>query len=135
MRTSPRTSTVTGSASSPGSPSMVPMACETSSPAVPSPRVINCVSRPRVYRAATASPSSFGSTLNRSTSCPIRRASDAVHVVNSSPENTLSRLSIATVCGTSPSTAPPATFPVGESGSICSGCSVSHSAMPRTSRS
>jgi hypothetical protein len=68
-------------------------------------------------RAATASPSSFGSTLNRSTSCPMRRAREAVQAVNSSGENTLSRLSIATVCGISPSAAPPAAFPVGESGS------------------
>ncbi len=64
-----------------------------------------------------ASPSSFGPTLNRVTSRPMRRAKDAVHAVNSSAENTLSRLSIGTVCGTSPSTAPPATFPLGDSGS------------------
>ena len=135
MRTSPRTSTVTGSSSFSGSPSTVPIACETSSPAVPSPRVISRVSRPSLYRAATASPSSFGPTLKRAASWPMRRAREAVQAVNSSAENTLSRLSIGTVCGTSPSTAPPATFPVGEPGSIASGCSASQSAIPRTSRS
>lgn len=65
----------------------------------------------------------------------MRRANDAVQAVKSSAENTLSRLSIATVCGTSPSTAPPATFPLGESGSTSSGWSASHAAIPRTKRS
>lgn len=49
---------------------MVPIAWDTSSPANPSPRVISRVIRPWVQRAATASPSSFGSTLKRSTSRP-----------------------------------------------------------------
>lgn len=46
IRISPRTSRVAGAPRRSGSPSTVPIACETSSPAVPSPRVISRSRRP-----------------------------------------------------------------------------------------
>lgn len=42
---------------------------------------------------------------------------------------------MGTVCGTSPTAAPPATLPVGEAASTSSGWSASYAAMPRASRS
>lgn len=75
----------------------------------------------------------MGSTLQEVTRRPSLRSSEAAQSASSSGPNTLSRLNIGTVWGTSPVTAPPATLPVGEDGSTCSGCSLSYAAMPRTS--
>jgi hypothetical protein len=116
MKTSPRTSIVTGSRSRPGRPAARRAWVVTSSPARPSPRVATKVRTPSVYRAAMANPSIFGSTVYPATGRPRIRSSRAAHLLSSSEPKTLSRLSIGSLCTMSPTTPPPApTAPVGES--------------------
>jgi hypothetical protein len=135
MKTSPRTSTVTGSARVRGNPATSRACGVTSSPACPSPRVTSRSSRPPAYRADTAIPSIFGSTVYPPAGRPSTRSSRPAQARSPSSSNTLSRLSIGVLCGTSPPAAPAPTVTVGDAATVHSGRAASVAATRATSES